>query len=196
MGLFEGDVSQTIQEELAHRKMEKAAMDAELREKLPYRLSFQRTSILFREKYRVFDSFGKTRYLLKTSRYHSDRPYLKLYRAADGEEIICVKARRKRFNGWVFTLSKGKQKVWSLTWKDFFRGRSIVLSCLGCTIEREAQHRIVRDLEGRMLAEVFPPYYVRYDTPQHRTTALLAFLFCWLLSLLEDWQRMEHNGIS
>lgn len=196
MGIFDGAVSQTIQEDLARRKAEKAAMEAQLAQALPYRLSFQSTSILFREKCRAFDSFGKTRYLLKTSRYHSDRPSLKLYRAEDGEEVLCVKARRKRFNGWVFTLSKGKKKIVTLTWKDFFRGCSIVLSCLGCTIEWEAQHRIVRDLEGRMLAEVFPPYYVRYDAPQHRTTALLAFLFCWLLSLLEDRQRMEHNGIS
>ena len=195
MGVFDGAVPQTIQEDLAHRKMEKAAMETELREMLPYRLSFRNTSILFREKCKVFDSFGKTRYLLKTSRYHSDRPYLKLYRVEDGEEVVCVKARRKWFNGWVFTLYTGKRKIGSLTWKDFFRGSSIVLSCLGCTIEREAQHLIVRDTEGRMLAEVLPPYYVRYDAPQHRTTALLAFLFCWLLTLLEDRQRMEHNGI-
>lgn len=170
-------------------------MDAKLREMLPCKLSFQNTSILFRETYRVFDAFGKVRYQLRTSRYHSARPYLKLTRARDGEEVLCVKARRRLFSNWVFTLYKGKKKVGDLTWKDFFRGSSIVLSGLGCTIEREAQHLIVRDTEGRMLAEVFPPYYVRYDVPYHQTTALLAFLFCWLLSILEDRQRLEHNGI-
>lgn len=195
MGIFDGTVPQTIQEDLALRKMEKTAMDAELQAKLPCKLSFRNTSILFREKYKVFDSFGKIRYLLKTSRYHAGRPYLKLYRAKDGEEVLCVRANRKPFHNWVFTLYKGKKMIGSLTWKDFFHGNTIVLSCLDCTIAWESQHMIVRDTENRLLAEVFPPYYVRYDVPAHQTTALLAFLFCRLLSLLESRERLEHNGI-
>lgn len=191
MGLFDRIIPQKIKDDLARRKAEKAAFEAELQETLPYKLSFQCTSTFIHEKYDVTNQSGKTCYVLETSRHNSDKPYLKLYRADDHEMVACIKAKQKMFKGWVFTFYKGNEKIGTLTGQDISRNHYVVLSCLGCTIKWESQHLLVRDMEQDLIAEIVSNYYVRYITPKHRTIALLAFMFRWIISMIDDKEYEE-----